>query len=60
MHVAGTEIVGLFPPELNVVTVFVGALMMGTKHPEPSKALLSKLREPDAVALFRAKGLETP
>jgi molybdate transport system substrate-binding protein len=60
MHVAGAEIVGLFPPELNVVTVFVGALMTGTKHPEPSKALLAKLREPDAVALFRAKGLETP
>jgi molybdate transport system substrate-binding protein len=60
MHVTGTEIVGLFPPELNVVTVFVGALMTGTKHPEPSKALLEKLREPGAVALFRAKGLETP
>jgi hypothetical protein len=40
--------------------VFVGALMTGSKHPEPSKALLAKLREPDAVALFRAKGLETP
>jgi molybdate transport system substrate-binding protein len=60
MHVAGTEIVGLFPPELNVVTVFVGALMSGTKHSGPAKALLAKLREPDAVALFRAKGLETP
>ena len=60
MHVAGAEVIGLFPPELNVVTVFVGALMTGTKHSEPAKALLAKLREPDAVALFRAKGLETP
>ena len=60
MHLAGTEIVGLFPPELNVITVFVGALMTGTLHPEPAKALLNKLREPEAVALFRAKGLETP
>jgi hypothetical protein len=34
--------------------------MTGTKHPEPSKELLDKLREPDSVALFRAKGLETP
>jgi molybdate transport system substrate-binding protein len=60
MHVAGAEVIGLFPPELNVVTVFVGALMTGTEHSEPAKALLAKLREPDAVALFRAKGLETP
>jgi molybdate transport system substrate-binding protein len=60
MHVAGAEIVGLFPPELNVVTVFVGALMTGTRNPEAAKALLAKLREPDSVALFRAKGLETP
>jgi molybdate transport system substrate-binding protein len=60
MHVAGAEVIGLFPPELNVVTVFVGALMTGTTNPEPSKALLRKLREPDAVTLFRAKGLETP
>jgi molybdate transport system substrate-binding protein len=60
MHVAGAEVIGLFPPDLNVVTVFVGALMTGTANPEPSKALLRKLREPGAVALFRAKGLETP
>jgi molybdate transport system substrate-binding protein len=60
MHVAGAEVIGLFPPDLNVVTVFVGALMTGTTNLEPSKALLRKLREPDAIALFRAKGLETP
>lgn len=60
MHVAGTEIVGLFPGELNVVTVFVGAVMAGSGHGAAVKSLIAMLRSPDAVAMFRAKGLETP
>jgi len=60
MHVAGTEIVGLFPGELNVVTVFVGALMAGSGHGDVVKSLIAMLRSPDAVAMFRAKGLDTP
>ncbi len=60
MHVAGAEVIGLFPGELNVVTVFVGAVMAGSPHAAPAKALIEKLRAPAAVAVFRAKGLETP
>jgi molybdate transport system substrate-binding protein len=60
MHVAGTEIVGLFPGELNVVTVFVGALMAGSSQAAAVKSLFGLLRSPDSVAMFRAKGLETP
>jgi len=60
MHVAGTEIVGLFPGELNVVTVFVGAVMAGSGHGTAVKSLIAMLRSPDAVAMFRTKGLETP
>ncbi len=60
MHVAGTEVVGLFPGELNVVTVFVGAVMTESAHAAPAKAFIDALRKPDAIAVFRAKGLETP
>jgi molybdate transport system substrate-binding protein len=60
MHVAGVEVIGLFPPELNVVTEFVGALMTGTNQATAGKAFLTSLRTPDVIALFRAKGLETP
>jgi molybdate transport system substrate-binding protein len=60
MHVAGAEVIGLFPPELNVVTEFVGAVMTGTSHEASGKAFLASLRTPSSVALFRAKGLETP
>lgn len=60
MHVAGTEIVGLFPGELNVVTVFVGGVMTGSDHAALAKAFIAALRTPDAIAVFRAKGLETP
>ena len=60
MHVAGTEVVGLFPGEMNVVTVFVGAVMAGSNNAAPAKAFIDALRKPDAIAVFRAKGLETP
>jgi molybdate transport system substrate-binding protein len=60
MHVAGTEIVGLFPAELNVVTAFIAAVMTGSANAEPAMALIKLLQSSQAVALFRAKGLETP
>lgn len=59
MHIAGTEVVGLFPGELNVVTVFVGAVMAGCSQEPAAKSLIAMLRSPEAVAMFRAKGLET-
>jgi molybdate transport system substrate-binding protein len=60
MHVTGTEIVGLFPGELNVVTTFVGAVMTGSANAAPAAALIKLLQSKEAIALFRAKGLDTP
>ena len=60
MHVAGAEVIGLFPGDLNVVTMFVGAVMAGSQHAAPGKAMIAKLRSPEAVTTFHAKGLETP
>ena len=60
MHVAGTEVIGLFPGELNVVTVFVGAVAAGSSHALPAKVFIDALRKPESVAVFHAKGLETP
>ncbi len=60
MHVAGAEVIGLFPGDLNVVTVFVGAVMAGSQHGASAKAMIAKLRTQEAVAVFHAKGLETP
>jgi molybdate transport system substrate-binding protein len=60
MHVAGTEIVGLLPGDLNVVTTFAVAIMAGATNAAGADAVITLLRSPDAVAVFRAKGLDTP
>jgi molybdate transport system substrate-binding protein len=60
MHVAGTEIVGLFPGELNVVTAFLAAIMAGSKNDDAAKSLIATLQSAEAAAVFRAKGLDTP
>ncbi len=58
MHVAGAEIVGLLPGELNVVTEFAAGIAPDTKHVDAGKALIKMLRSPEGAAVFRAKGLD--
>jgi len=60
LHVAGAEIVGLLPGDLNVVTEFAAAIMTGSKSGEAGKALIEMLQSPEAIAVFRSKGLDTP
>lgn len=59
LHVAGAEIVGLLPGDLNVVTEFAAAIMAESKNAETGKALIDSLRTPEAATLFRAKGLDS-
>jgi molybdate transport system substrate-binding protein len=58
LHVAGTEIVGLLPGELNMVTEFAAAIMAGSKNAEIGQSLIASLRSSEAAAVFRSKGLE--
>ena len=58
LHVAGTEIVGLLPGDLNLVTEFAAGIMAGSKNAETGKALIQSLRSPEGAALFRLKGLD--
>ncbi len=58
LHVAGVEIVGFLPGDLNLVTEFAAAIMAGSKNAETGKALIDSLRTPEAAAVFRAKGLD--
>jgi len=58
LHVAGCEIVGFLPGDLNVVTEFAAGIMPGSKHVDTAQALIASLRTPDAKAAFRAKGLD--
>jgi molybdate transport system substrate-binding protein len=58
MHVAGAEIVGLLPGDLNVVTEFAAAIAPGSENVEAAEALIKMLQSTEAIAVFRAKGLD--
>jgi molybdate transport system substrate-binding protein len=60
LHVAGAEVIGLLPGDLNVVTEFAAAIMAGSQQADTAAALIKMLRSPDAVTVFHAKGLDTP
>jgi molybdate transport system substrate-binding protein len=56
--VAGIDLVGPLPGDLQDTTVFSAAIMTGAKEVEAAKALLNFLRTPEAVVLIKAKGME--
>jgi molybdate transport system substrate-binding protein len=56
--VAGIEIVGPLPGDLQDTIVFVAAILGGAKSPEASKALVDFLRTPESAAVIKAKGME--
>jgi molybdate transport system substrate-binding protein len=58
LHVAGTEIVGMLPGDLNLVTEFAAGIMSGSKNAAVAKELIGMLQAPEAKAAFRAKGLD--
>jgi len=60
LYVAGVEVIGLLPGDLNVVTEFAAAIMAGCKNGEAGKALIKMLQSPEAISVFRSKGLDTP
>src|ERR1700680_2492068 len=58
LHVAGAEIIGLLPGDLNVVTEFAVAIMTSSENGEAGKALFKMLQSPESAANFRSKGLD--
>jgi molybdate transport system substrate-binding protein len=58
LHVAGAEIVGMLPGDLNLITAFAAGMMPDSKNAEIGKALIAFLRSAQAAAAFRAKGLD--
>jgi molybdate transport system substrate-binding protein len=59
LQVPGIEILGLLPGDLNMVTTFVACVEAASAEPA-GEALIDFLRSPASVAVFRAKGLDTP
>ncbi len=58
MSVAGIDIVGLLPGDLQDTIVFTAAIMAGAKDAAAAKALVNFLRTPEAAAVIKAKGME--
>ena len=56
--VAGVEWIGWIPAELQSWVVFTGGLNVAAKEPAAGRALLRFLITPEAMAVFKAKGLE--
>jgi len=56
--VAGVELGGLLPPEIQNYTVFAGAVVTVAKQPGAGKALLEFLLARDSAREMKAKGLE--
>ena len=58
MSVAGIDVVGPLPGDLQNTTVFAAAIMASAKDAEASKALVNFLRTPEAAAVIKAKGMQ--
>jgi len=58
MPVAGIEIAGPLPGDLQDTLVFAAAIMAGARDAAASKALVDFLRTPDAAAVIKAEGME--
>jgi molybdate transport system substrate-binding protein len=57
MPVAGIEVAGPLPGDLQAATIFSSAIMAGAKNEAAAKALVKFLRSPEAAKVIRAKGM---
>ena len=53
----GVELAGPFPSDLQQDLVFVGAVSTDSKNANAAKAFLDYLKTPDAVSVFKARGV---
>ena len=58
LPVAGTELVGPLPRELQAITTFSAASLAPSKNPKAVTALIEFLTSPEAAAVLKAAGFE--
>ena len=56
--VAGIDLVGPLPPELQKITIFSAGMVNGAREPDAARALITFLASPAASAAIRESGLE--
>jgi molybdate transport system substrate-binding protein len=60
LPVAGAELAGPLPPDIQQRTAFPGAISTASKAPEAAQALFKFLASPEAARVIKSKGLEPP
>ncbi len=58
MHVPGIDVIGLLPPEIQLVTIFAAAVCTASTRPAAAQALLAFLASSAADAAKRHHGME--
>jgi molybdate transport system substrate-binding protein len=51
------EVIGMLPPELQLITVYSAGITANAKEPDAARALVRFLATPEAAAVYKAKGL---
>lgn len=58
LPVAGAELVGPLPPDLQTITLFAASISAKAANPVGARALAAYLTSPDAIAAIRLKGMD--
>jgi molybdate transport system substrate-binding protein len=56
--IAGIDLLGPLPPELQKITIFSAGIVVGAREPEAARALITFLASPTAAAAIRETGME--
>jgi molybdate transport system substrate-binding protein len=56
--IAGIDLVGPLPAELQKITIFSAGIVVGAREPDAARALIAFLASPTAAAAIRDSGLE--
>src|ERR1700704_2249392 len=51
------EVIGMLPPELQLTAIMSAGITTGAKQMEPAKAFIRHLAAPEAMTIYKAKGL---
>jgi molybdate transport system substrate-binding protein len=51
------EVIGLLPDVLQQITIYSAGITATAKEPEAARALIRQLTSPEALALYKTKGL---
>ena len=58
LPVAGIDLVGLLPPEIQKFTMFSAGIAAGAKEPDAARALIKFLASPAAAPVIAKRGME--